>query len=194
MMYLGEFLNSKFLASLNKTLVVMAVLFGLTVGALGIGAILERGRIGSMKDEIAAKSKAIVDVQEQAKIAKQKPAGERLPVGLAAVGAFQTKLNKIAADAHCAVTQFQASDTMNPFISTFSATAPPASVWTQVEVKINLQGTTPAIIGALKELHSTHIPYEFTSLELSRTQASATGEATVSANISMRVLTIPGGA
>lgn len=194
MMYFGEFLNSKFLGTLNKALVVMLVLFGLTVGALGISAMLERNRIGSMKDEIAAKSKSIVELQEQAKLDKQKPTAEKVPSGLAAVGAFQTKLNKLAADNHASVTQFQASDTMNPFVSTFSTTAPGMGTWTQVELKINLQGTTAAVISTLKQMDTVNIPYEFTSVELSRIQAAPTGEATVSANVTMRVLTIPGGA
>ena len=48
--------------------------------------------------------------------------------------------------------------------------------------------------GALKDIDTMGIPYEFTSVEMTRVQASATGEATVSANVSLRVLTIPGGA
>jgi hypothetical protein len=194
MMYIGEYLNSKFLANLSKAMIVIAIIFGLAVGALGVGALLERGKISSMKDEIAMKSKQIVDAQEQAKKDKDKPQTEKLPTGLAAVGAFQTKLNKLAVGNTCAVTQFQASDQMNPFISTFATGAAASGSWTQVEVKMNLQGTTRAVIGTLRDLDTLGIPYEFTSLELSRTQASATGEATISANVSLRVLTIPGGA
>jgi hypothetical protein len=83
---------------------------------------------------------------------------------------------------------------MNPFISTFSTGAQSNGNWTQVEVKMNLVGPTRAVVSTLEGMADTGIPYEFTSLEMSRTQASPTGEATVSANVSIRVLTVPGGA
>lgn len=194
MIYIGEHLNSRSLAGLNKALIGTAALFGLAVAALGIGAMMRGGEITSMKDEIAAKSKAITDAQEAAKLEKQKPASEKLPAGLGAISAFQTRINKLVADNKCALTQFQASDQMTPFVSTFSATAVNGGPWTQVEVKMNLQGTTQGVVETLKDLDQIGIPYEFTSVEMSRTQASAKGEATVSANVSLRVLTIPGGA
>jgi len=193
-MYIGEWLNAKFLSHLNKALIVVLALFGLAVAALGIGAILERSKISSMKEEIATKSKAIVDAQDAVKKAKQRPVAEKVPTGLAAVGAFQTRLNKLVTENKCSLTQFQASDQMNPFISTFSSTGQTAGSWMQVEVKMNLQGTTQSVMQTLRGMDGLGIPYEFTSLEMSRSQASATGEATVGANVSLRVLTIPGGA
>ncbi|HVT11077.1 MAG TPA: hypothetical protein VHE55_02325 [Fimbriimonadaceae bacterium] len=193
MMYIGEIFNSRFLASLNKALIVMAVVFGLGIGALSVAAMLQGSSINSMKEEIESKSKAIVAAQEAAKLEKEKPASEKVPNGLAAVSAFQTRLNKLVVNNKCLLTQFQASDQMNPFVSTFSSAAANGP-WTQVEVKMNLQGSTQAVVETLKDLDQIGIPYEFTSVEMSRTQASATGEATIGANVSLRVLTIPGGA
>ncbi|HWA81935.1 MAG TPA: hypothetical protein VG820_00775 [Fimbriimonadaceae bacterium] len=193
MMYIGEFFNSRFLTSMNKALIVMAAVFGLGIGALGVAAMLQGSNVNSMKQEIESKSKAIVAAQEAAKIEKAKPAADKVPNGLAAVSAFQTRLNKLVADNKCSLAQFQASDQMNPFVSTFSSTSVNGP-WTQVEVKMNLQGSTQAVVETLKDLDQIGIPYEFTSVEMSRMQASATGEATVGANVSLRVLTIPGGA
>jgi hypothetical protein len=194
MMYVGEFLSSKTLNTLNRLLVSLAAIVALAAAGLGVSAFLERTKVSSMKEEITNKSKAIVEAQTQAKLEKEKPAAEKLPSGLAAVSAFQTKLNRLTASHGCSLTQFQASDQMNPYISTFQAAAQAAGTWTQVEVKMNLMGGTGAVIGTLKDLDTMGIPYEFTSLEMSRTQASDMGEATVSANVSLRVLTIPGGA
>lgn len=194
MTYIGEYLNTKLLGNLNRAMIALAALFAVAVATLGVLAFAERGKVASMKEEIANKSKAIVDFQAAAKEEKGKPATEKIPKGLAAIGLFQTKLNRLAAQKGCALAQFQASDQMNPFISTFSTTAPAAGNWTQVEVKMNLVGTTRSVVETLKDLSSLNIPYEFTSVEMSRTQASANGEATVNANISLRVLTIPGGA
>ena len=165
MMYIGEFLNSKLLAKLNKGLVVLAVLFGLAAGGLGVGAFMESTKVHEMKDEIASKSKAIVDAQNAATDAKNKPAVDKLPTGVAIVGLFQTRLNKLISDNKCTLSQFQASDQMNPFVSTFSASGTQPGSWGQVEVKLNIQGTTMAVIETLKDLDSIGIPYEFTSLE-----------------------------
>lgn len=193
MIYLGEFLNSKFLASTNKAMATIAVLLGLATGGLGIATLVERSKIGSMKAEITSKSKAVVEAQEAVKVAKSQPAVEKVPVGLHAIGVFQSRVNKLSIDNKCQLTQFQASDQMNPFISTFTNTQPVGG-WTQVEVKMNLQGTTHAVIQTLRDFDKLNIPYEFTSLEISRVLASPTGEATITANVSLRVITIPGGA
>ncbi|MFI5385432.1 MAG: hypothetical protein ACHQ50_04850 [Fimbriimonadales bacterium] len=193
MMYVGEHLNARFVAGLHKAVILLGGLFVLAVAVLGIGGFLESSRIRSMKDEISAKAKSIEDAQAAAKNAKQKPTVEKLPNGLAAVSAFQTRLNKLAGTNGCAITQFQASDQMNPFISTFSAAGQAGGAWTQVEVKVNLSGSTQGVVQTLRDLDQTGIPYEFTSLEMSRAQASSSGVATVGAAVSLRVLTLPGG-
>jgi len=192
-MYFGEFLNSKLLGKLNKGLLVLAILFGLAAAGLGVGAVLESSKVHSMKEEIASKSKAIVDAQEAQKEEKAKPVGDKLPMGTAMVGLFQTRLNKLVSDNSCTLSQFQASDQMAPFVSTFTAT-PSTGSFGQVDVKMVLLGPTRAVIQTLKDIDTLGIPYEFTSVEMSRTQVSTAGEATVSANVSLRVLVISGGA
>jgi hypothetical protein len=194
MMYIGEFLNNRFLANLNRAMLGVAAIMGVALIGLGATAFMEQSKIASMKEEISIKSKAIADAQAAAKAEAEKPAKEKIPTGLAAIGAFQTRVNRLAGDHGCSVTQFQASDQMNPFISTFGTGEQSNGAWTQVEVKLNLLGTTRAVIDTLNGLAGNGIPFEFTSVEMSRTQASPTGEATVTANVSLRVLTIPGGA
>jgi hypothetical protein len=194
MMYLGEFLSQRLLTNLNRAMMAIAAMIALALIVLGGTTLLEQGKIASMKEEISVKSKAIADAQEAAKLEASKPAAEKIPTGLAAIGAFQTRVNKLASGHGCSVTQFQASDQMNPFISTFGTGEQANGAWTQVEVKMTLLGTTRSVIETLSNLATNGIPFEFTSLEMSRTQASPTGEATVSANVSLRVLTVPGGA
>lgn len=194
MMYVGELINTRSLGNINRAFLVVGGLVVLGLGALGVSGLLESRKIASMKEEITVKSKAIADAQISAKEEAAKPATEKIPSGLAAIGLFQTKLNTLASTNQCAITQFNASDQMNPFISTFTTGTQANGNWTQVEVKMNLVGPTRSVINTLKGLADTGIPYEFTSLEMSRTQASPTGEATVSANVSIRVLTVPGGA
>jgi hypothetical protein len=192
-MYIGEALNSKTLAGLTKALLVVGALFALTIGALGISAFMEHAKVGSMKQEIATKQKAIVEAQEAAKTTANEPKHEAVPKGLNAVNAFQGRLNKLAKDNGASITQFNGSDQMNPFVSTFSSGAQAGSSWVQVDVKFNLQGTAKTVLDSLSNLDKIGIPYEFTSLEISRLTVSATGQATISANVSVRVLTIPGG-
>lgn len=194
MMYIGELFNTRVLGNLNRALLGVAGLFGLLLLGLGAMTFFDQSKIASMKEEISVKSKAIVDAQEAAKAEAAKPPSEKIPTGLAAIGVFQTRVNKLASSHGCSVTQFQASDQMTPFISTFSTGEQSNGAWTQVEVKLNLLGTTRSVIETMNSLAETGIPFEFTSLEMSRTQASPSGEATVSANVSLRVLTIPGGA
>jgi hypothetical protein len=191
--YIGDLVSDRTLGTLNRVVAVSAGLLALTITVIGVSGLLASNQIASMKEETAIKSKAVLASQEQAKIENSKPASERAPSGLGAVGAFQTKLNRLTAAHGCSLAQFQASDQMTPYISSFSSSAVASGNWMQVDVKLNLMGGTSSVIGALKDLNTIGIPYEFTSLEMNRVRASDMGEASVSANVSLRVLTIPGG-
>lgn len=192
MMYIGELLNPRSLRSLRRALIGVAAVFAISAAVAGASVLMANRKITAMKAEIASKQDAITDAKASAKEAQANPQTQ-VPRGLAAVDAFQSRLNKIAHEEGATVTEFNGSDQMNPFISAFATDAPQDGTWAQVEVRVNLQGTTQAVVNTLKNLDRSGLAYEFTSLEMSRAQASATGEATVTANVGLRVLTLPGG-
>lgn len=192
MTYIGEFLNPRSLRALRRALVVFAVVFAMVVAVAAGSVLIAKGKVAAMKSEIATKQDAITEAKASLKQAEANPQTQ-VPRGLAAVDAFQSRLNKIAHEQGATVTEFNGSDQMNPFITAFATDAPQDGTWAQVEVRVNLQGTTLAVVNTLKNLDRTGLAYEFTSLEMSRAQASTTGEATVTASVGLRVLTLPGG-
>lgn len=193
MIYVGECLNPKCQEHLRKAVIALGALFTIAMAILGLGGLAESLKIAGMKDEIAEKSKIIADAQAAAHLANAKPA-VKIPIGLAAAGAFQDRFNKLASGNGCAITQYQASDQMNPYVSTFSNAGAGQGPWGQIDVKVNLAGPTQAVVQTLRNLGGLGIPYEFTSLEMSRAQVSPSGAATINAALSLRVLTLGGGA
>jgi hypothetical protein len=192
MNYLGEHLSPKLLQQVNKTLMILGGVFGLAVAALAVTTYLNSCALTDSKEQIVRTKEAIRTAEEQRDQGTK--TRSTVPRGLAAIGDFQNRLTKIARTRGCSIAQFQASDQTNPYISTFTVGAQANGNWVQVEAKMNLQGTTSAVVGTLQDMPDIGIPFEFSSVEMSRTQASPTGEATVTANVSIRVLTVAGGA
>jgi len=134
----------------------------------------------------------IVDAQNATKQSKQKPAADHVPLGNAAVGAFQMRLTKLAGRQQMRLDPVPGFGPDDTFHLDLCGGAQASGTWVQVEVKINLQGTTRAVMDTLRNLDKVGIPYEFTSLDMSRTTASASGEATVTANVSLESAYDPG--
>lgn len=110
-----------------------------------------------------------------------------LPRGLAAIGAFQSALEKAAAQAKCALTEFTSSRTPAAYLSRYSKDAP-GTTWSQVEVKLQLQGTARSILQTLDALAGLDIPFEMVSVDLTRQATRDRTEATLSANVELNVL------
>lgn len=189
----GEKLSPKLLSQVKRTFAVTCTIFGLSVAGFAISTFMKAGHVSSMKQEIESKVKQIAQAEKNKEEQKALPVND-VPKGLGAIGAFQTRITQLARTKSCAIAQFQASDQSTPYISTFASGAQVNGSWMQVEVKMNLQGSTQAVIGTLKDMSTLNIPFEFTSVEMSRTQVTPTGDATITANVSIRVLITAGGA
>ena len=191
MIYLGELVNPRFSAMLGRTLLGLGAVCAMTLTYLGVESIAERGRAGSLEAAIQTRARKIARTY-LTNGAGGVPSG-KVAAKAGAINEFQFLVSKLAAANGCQIARFQASDRIVPFVSAFSH--PPAKTpWGQIEVTLNLSGTTPAVTDTLRGLNRLHVPFEFSSLDLSRAQASAAGRATISANVTLHLITMPGGA
>lgn len=108
-----------------------------------------------------------------------------------AVSTLRATLAVLAAQKGITLSEFQASTEEAPYLTVYAADANDPG-WTQVPVKVALQGRSTAVIAAVAALRKMDVPFEIDTLELSRRSTDTSGMARVAAQIGMRVLVYRG--
>lgn len=180
----SEFLSKRLVAVLNQALLVGGLMLGLVVGGLGTSLLIQRSRLEPIKQSIDARASSFGLPKRLAD-----KSDESIPTGLTAVNLFQTRLSRVAESNGCSVEHFIASDQLGRFVSAYAPATQAQSSLGQIDIKLQLKGSTSTVIQTLKDFHSLGLPYEFNSVELTRTQASPKGVATIRADVSLRLLT-----
>ena len=108
-----------------------------------------------------------------------------------AVSRLRTTLVRCAAVRGVSLDEFQAATEELPYLTAYAADANDPG-WTQVPVKLTLQGRSTAVVATVAALRALDVPFEIDTLEIARRSADHTGMATVSALVGMRVLVYKG--
>ncbi len=108
--------------------------------------------------------------------------------GLKAVGQVQEFIEKSAENANCELSEFQAGSDILPYLSRFSRDTAQKG-WGQIDATATLKGTLPQIVAMLQSFSGQKNPVELDSIELTRTVVDKSGTSTLTAKLSIRVLT-----
>jgi hypothetical protein len=109
------------------------------------------------------------------------------PTDLSAVAKFQSDVERMAGARHCSVVEFRASSDVLPYLTRFAKTTN-VSGWGQVTAQVSLSGSAKNVSATLVDLIDSHIPFEFDSMEITRSKTNELGEATVIGHATLRVL------
>ena len=108
-----------------------------------------------------------------------------------AVSRLRAALGSLTAAKGCAVDEFQASTEETPYLTSYAPDTN-APGWTQVSVRAQLHGRSPALMAAIFGLRELDVPFEIDTLEFTRKSTDKEGMATVGVAIGMRVLVYRG--
>jgi hypothetical protein len=174
------------------------VLIGLSVGSalfaawLGISTYMLSKRRAEALESTKAHQASLSELRSVVSRAGARKA-DAIPEGFAAVSAFQAGIESCAETRSCTITEFQAGAEIMPFLTRFKKDTP-ASEWGQVEVQFSVRGKLVDVVNTVRSFSEQQVPFEYNSVDFNRVEVTRNGTATVSAKISLRVLTrVPGG-
>lgn len=184
-------LTTAFATKLTKVLYGIIALGVALAAWFGINMFIASSAYSEVSRSTVELRKRLAEEQKVIEEANQMPAPNQ-PSGLASVAVFQSALEQVAKANDCALTEFTTSRTPSPFLSRYSKAAPQGDC-SQVEVKLQLTGTARSLIRAIESLTSLEIPFELSTMELTRQATVRRDEALLNSSIELNIVLPPTG-
>jgi hypothetical protein len=181
------FANAKSERLLLRLFVAAAsVMLAFGVG-LGGGAVLLSGKAKAQRAEATRHEGRIGEIRGLLREVEDQPPVS-IAQGFSGAVAFQGIAEAAARKAGCVLADFRSNSDEMPFSSGYGASAPDVR---QVEVQLQLEGTLPQILDAMRLwVDASSVPIEIQLIELSRADVDAEGRSRLAAKVRVQVLSV----
>ena len=173
-------------AHLGRAFVVLAVACAGVLALLAVRfGMMQAQHTQAIDDSVRARTAIKEASGTVAKAEAVKPSGNA--AGITAGNGFQRALVDAAAANNCSVREVSLAADLQPFLTRYQ-TDTPKSDFMQASFRAVISGSPQAVVSTLQALTKGTIPFEFDSVQFSRTSVDKFGS-TVDASIELRVLT-----
>lgn len=174
------------LRRLRVTTLASGAVAGLALLVIGFLAFRTQRSCDDAVQALGTTRKAIADAESLVQQAAGTPVAARSETTESATR-FRAALQRIAKFHRCSVIEFQAAPEVQPFITRF-ANDTNVQGWSQVDVMVSIRGSVRDAVATLADLASNDVPFELSSIEITRDAVSPNGDATVIVRTQLRVL------
>ena len=184
-------IRSLYMADANTLKVLNRVLTGLVVVSCVLAiwwsgsTIMLRAEQNSLRDQITADKNALAESTRAVLDAKSRTKPLSKDTGNV-VARFQVLIEQAAIRNGCTVEEYVVTGEPAPYISRY--TNGQAAGWLQVDVRTSISGSTSGIMQALKSMAEAEVLYEYASLDLQRLNNDSAGNATLTAQLDLKLL------
>lgn len=161
-------------------------LAGLSVIVIGFLAFRTQAAWNDAAHTLDSTRKAIAEAETLVRQAATTPTTSRTETTESATR-LRAALQRIAKLHQCSVIEFQAAPEVQPFVTRF-ANDTNVQGWNQVDVMLSIRGAVRDAVATLVDLASNDVPFELSTVEITRDAVDRNGDATVIVRTQLRVL------